>query len=228
MRVVTLVNTADLTVLKLREGGTFTAHDHGRATAKKSNHNHSHGSNPGAGANSTSAEIDGHVWLDPQNAKLIAMTIATELGALAPTHADTFRRNATALSQSLDQLDGDLSATLKPVGAKPFIVFHDAYQYFERRYGLTPAGSVTVNPDVPPSAKRLSELRRKTSDLKAVCIFAEPQFAPRVIDTIAEGTQMRRGVLDPLGASVPAGPDLYFSLMKGLADSIRACLADPS
>lgn len=224
VRVVTLASTQGLTLLPMREGGPFEAHDHGHGG--KGGHAHSHGS-PGK-KRPVEAEMDGHIWLDPQNAKLIVGALAKELSVVAPAHADTFRRNADALTKRLDELDAELAAAIKPVVDKPYIVFHDAYQYFERRYGLAPAGSVTVNPDVPPSAKRLSELRRKISSLKATCVFAEPQFAPKVIDTIVEGTSARRGVLDPLGSAAPAGPEQYFATLKALAGDLRSCLANPS
>jgi len=138
------------------------------------------------------------------------------------------RANADALSIRLDALAKELAETVKPATGKSYIVFHDAYQYFERRYGLAPAGSVTIGPDVPASARRISALRKKVADLKAACIFAEPQFAPRLIDPIIEGTQVRRGVLDPLGAAIPAGPEQYFALMRALASDLRTCLASPS
>ena len=121
-----------------------------------------------------------------------------------------------------------MATALQPVRGKPYIVFHDAYQYFERRYGLEPAGSVTVSPDVPPSAKRLTELRARIATLKAACVFAEPQFQPRIIDTIVEGTAARRGTLDPLGAAIPAGPEQYVTLMRALAADLKSCLADPA
>lgn len=226
VRVATLASTEKLTLLPMREGGPFEAHDHGHGGKGGHKHGHSHG---GSSKKKTAeAEMDGHIWLDPQNAKLIADVLAKELSVIAPAHAETFRRNADALTKRLDELDAELAASIKPAVDKPYIVFHDAYQYFERRYGLTPAGSVTVNPDVPPSAKRLSDLRRKIASLKATCVFAEPQFAPKVIDTIVEGTSARRGVLDPLGSAAPAGPEQYFATLRGLAGDLRSCLASPA
>ncbi len=227
VRVVTLEATPGLTLHALRTGETFEADVH--ESAGKAGHNH------GAGhqhhrplPKATVVPIDGHVWLDPTNAKLIASAIAEALAAAAPDQAATFRANAAEFGRQLDQLDAELAEALKPVAGKPYIVFHDAYQYLERRYGLTPAGSVTVSPDVPPSAKRLTDLRRKIAGLKATCIFAEPQFAPRVIDTIIEGTAARRGTLDPLGAAIPAGADQYAKLMRALAADLKSCLANPA
>ena len=147
---------------------------------------------------------------------------------MAPAHADRLRGNARALGERLDALAVELEAKLKPVADRPYIVFHDAYQYLERRYGLRPVGSVTISPDVSPSAKRLTELRRKIAGLKATCVFAEPQFEPRIVESIVEGTVARRGVLDPLGAATEAGADQYFKLMRSLANDLAACLASPA
>ncbi len=228
VRVATLASTEGLTLFRMREGGTFEAHAHGQGDKGGHKHGHAHSHGGSAKKKPAEAEMDGHIWLDPQNAKLIVGALAKELSLVAPAHADTFSRNADSLTKRLDELDAELAAAIKPLVDKPYIVFHDAYQYFERRYGLAPAGSVTVNPDVPPSAKRLSELRRKIASLRATCVFAEPQFAPKVIDTIVEGTSARRGVLDPLGSAAPAGPEQYFTTLRGLASGLRSCLADPS
>lgn len=225
VRVVTLQETPGLTLLPMREGGPFEAHDHGGDKGHKHGHGHAHGSK---GKGKSAADMDGHIWLDPENAKKLASHIAEQLAAVAPAQAETFRNNAAEFGRRADGLGLELEAKLKSAAGKPYIVFHDAYQYFERRYGLAAAGSVTVSPEVPPSAKRLTDLRKKISSLKATCVFAEPQFAPKVIDTIVEGTSARRGVLDPLGSSIPAGPELYPALMKALASDLGACLANPS
>lgn len=229
VRVVTLAGAPGLTLLPQREGGPFEAHEHGKAKGPAQKHSHDHAHAHGSGSTAKAADgIDGHLWLDPGNAKTMAVHMAEELAAVAPEHAQALRKNASELAQRIDQLDAELGEMLKPIAGKSYIVFHDAYQYLERRYGLTPAGSVTVNPDVPPSAKRLTELRRKIASLKAACVFAEPQFTPKVIDTIVEGTSARRGTLDPLGAGIPAGPGHYFAMMKAMASDLRACLANPA
>ena len=222
VRVITLEATPGLTLHALRTSATFEADAHD--TNAKSAHGHQH-HKPLPAAR---AAIDGHIWLDPANAKLIAGAIAEALALAAPEQAATFRANAAGLGQELDRLDRELGVALAPVRAKSYIVFHDAYQYLERRYGLQAVGSVTLSPDVPPSARRLTELRRKITDLKAACVFAEPQFTPKIITTIIEGTAARRGTLDPLGAAIPAGPEHYFTLLRGLASGLNACLADPA
>jgi len=223
VRVVTLAQVPDLTSYAMRSGGGFEAHAHAKAGAHEHTHGkagHKHGKAPEQGE-------DGHIWLDPANAKLIAAHIANVLATEAPEHADRLKANAAALSGRLDELSAEIERDLKPLAGRGYVVFHDAYQYLEQRYGLSPMGSVTVSPEMAPSAKRLSELRRKISGLKAACVFAEPQFEPRLVDTVAEGTSARKGTLDPLGAAVPAGPELYFTLMRALVANLKACL-DPA
>lgn len=232
VRVVTLEDASGLTLHTIRTGATFEQdahdHDHGHKGRKgKRVDAHSHHDQGKSGKKSTEAH-DGHIWLDPANAKVITQYIATVLATAAPEHAARFKENAETVSRMLDQLDAELGQTLKPVAGRPYVVFHDAYQYLEHRYGLTPAGAVTVSPEIAPSAKRLSELRKKISTLKAVCVFAEPQFEPKLVRTITEGTSARTGTLDYLGASLKPGPDLYFSVLRSLAGDLKTCLSNPS
>ncbi len=123
------------------------------------------------------------------------------------------------------QLVAEIEATLAPVKNRPFIVFHDAYQYFEHRFGLAVAGSVTVTPDSLPGAQRVRDLHAMVAAAGAVCVFAEPQFEPAVVNTIIEGTPAKAGTLDPEGAGLTEGPSLYIQLITGLADSLIDCLA---
>jgi zinc transport system substrate-binding protein len=216
---VTLQDAPGLKLLGLRRGATFEQHSHGKSKHGHGHHGHSH-SHPKAGD-----AIDGHAWLDPGNAKAMADRIAQVLSAKYPEQAAKFAANATALKARIDALAAELERDLAPVADKPYIVFHDAYQYLERRYGLSVAGSISVSPDVPPSAKRLTELRRKIMSLGAVCVFAEPQFEPKVVASLIEGTPARTGTLDPEGGRLEPAPDLYFTLMRNLARDLKACLA---
>ena len=213
---VTLEEAPGLTLYPMRTGGTFEADDHGHGKGGKDKHDHAHDDEKNA--------TDGHLFLDPANARLIATYMADVLGKAHPAGADRFKANAEAFGREMGALLTELEAKTKPLAGRPFIVFHDAYQYFERRFGLEAAGSVTVSPDVAPSARRLSALRRKIGELKAVCVFSEPQFEPRLVVTITEKTDARRGVLDPLGVSIPAGPSHYTTLLRSLAADLEACL----
>ncbi len=218
--VARLDNAPGLVKLPFREGGAFEAHDDG------DEHDHDHAADDhGHDDHDDHHGFDTHLWLDPMNAKAMAAEITTTLVAADPANALTYEANAKALDEKLDALDEEIAATVSPVKDKPFIVFHDAYQYFEHRNHIRVAGSITVSPETIPGAERVSEIHRKVGDLGATCVFAEPQFEPRLVDVVIEGTKAKSGVLDPEAATLPAGPDLYFTLMRGIAGSMRNCLA---
>jgi zinc transport system substrate-binding protein len=165
-----------------------------------------------------------HLWLDPENAKAMVADIAARLTAADPDRAQTYMANAARIARQLSALDRELAETLTPLQDKPYIVFHDAYQYIEARYGLTSVGSMTDNAEQGPGAGRLSRIRERLGISGALCVFAEPQFEPDLVDTLASGTGAQAAVLDPLGAGLPAGADLYAELMRAMAASLVACL----
>jgi zinc transport system substrate-binding protein len=218
VKVVTLSEVSGLRLLPIRKGGGFEEHDH-------DDHSHGHGQG-GKSAAKGKTEIDGHLWLDPNNAKLIAAALATMLSEIRPEHASVFKANAERLGKRLDELVATIAAEMKPLAGRPYIVFHDAYQYFEQRFGLTPVGSITVNPETPPSGKRLQGLRKKVASLDAVCVMSEPQFDAKVANAVTTGTKSRSGVLDPLGAKLEPGPGLYPALIANLAAALKSCLGD--
>lgn len=220
-RAVELVDAPGVEVLGLREGGAFDEHGHDEEDDAAPAHE-AHDDEHGLG------DIDMHVWLDPLNAAAMAHEIAAALGDADPDNAALYTKNAAALDLRLQALTAELAEDLAPVRGAGYIVFHDSYQYFEHRFGLTPAGSITVSPDVMPGADRLTEIRAKVSELGAACVFAEPQFEPKLISVVTEGTDARAGTLDPLGAEADAGPELYFEVMRGLAGSFTTCLAEAS
>ncbi|AWB08385.1 zinc ABC transporter substrate-binding protein ZnuA (plasmid) [Azospirillum humicireducens] len=219
---LTLMELKGLTLLETREGGAWEAHDHGHEAGHKG-HDHKH-EHKGHDHAEEHEELNSHIWLDPANARAIVKAVAEALAAKDPADAEAFRTNAERTLQQLDALDAELKATLAPVKDKPFVVFHDAYQYFEARYDLSAVGSITVSPDRRPSAKRLSAIRAKIGGLGAACVFAEPQFEPALVQTVVEGTKARTGVLDPEGAGLPEGEALYPTLLRNLAASLRGCL----
>ena len=170
-------------------------------------------------------EFDVHVWLDPENAKVLVQEIKEALVELDPNNAGKYEANAKNLMLKLDRLISEISSTLASSKGKGFVVFHDAYQYFEERFGMTAVGSITVSPEVVPGASRIRELKDKIVELDAHCVFSEPQFQPKIVFTVAEGTQANTGVLDPLGASIADGPELYFTLIRDMANSLQECLS---
>ena len=205
-------------------------HEHEHAEAKHDDdhgHDHDHEQTAEAGHDHDDhghGAFDGHVWLDPHNARAMVQEIGEALADADPANAQRYKANADAVARRLDDLTAEIAATLEPVRDRPFVVFHDAYQYFERRFGLSAAGSITVIPDVMPGAERVAEVREKVGELGATCVFSEPQFEPKLVQVVTEGTGARTAVLDPLGASIDAGPDQYFALMRAMAKSVRDCL----
>ena len=209
--VVALGQVSGIELLPTREGGMFEAHDDGDEHGHEAHH-HAHG------------EFDMHMFLDPANARIMVSAIADTLSAADPENAATYVANAAAENVALDQLIADIAAKLARVKDQPIVVFHDAYQYFERRFDLTVAGSITVSPENMPGADRISSVRDKLKTLGTACVFAEPQFDPRIVDVLVESTQAGRGVLDPEGANLDEGPGLYPALLNAMADSIVECL----
>jgi zinc transport system substrate-binding protein len=206
-RVVTLMRHGDIRLLEAREGGVWEDHQAQEAGVER----HHHG-------------LDPHLWLSPDNAGRIVRIVRDELIALDPGNADRYRDNAGALLQRIADLDRSLRERLEPLRGEPYLVFHDAYQYFERHYGLRAVGSVTVSPERPPGARRLHQLRGKIRTSGARCVFAEPQFRPGLVRTLIEGSGARGAELDPLGAGLQPGADAWFRLMEGLAGGLVACL----
>lgn len=233
--VVSLADAPGVEKLTLREGGAFEAHDDG--DDKHDDHaGHDHAGHAHAG-HAHSAEkpkeahdehghggFDMHLWLDPGNAKAMVTEIQARLSKADPANAPTYSRNASELAQKIDAMDQEIATALAPVKAKPLVVFHDAYQYFEHHYGINVVGSITVSPETAPGAERLSYIHKKLASLNAICIFAEPQFKPKLIDVVTAGTKAKSGVLDPEGASLKEGPELYFSLMRNISKSLTDCL----
>lgn len=206
-RIVRMAALEGVRRLAARRGGTWSdrGHDDGHAHAD--------------------ARLDPHVWLDPHNAAVFTRAVATALADVDPANAAHYRDNAATLRTRLEALDRELAAALAPVAGTPYLVFHDAYQYLEARYGLAAAGAVTVAPGRSPGARRLHELRTRIEHEGIACLFTEPQFPPQLARTIVEGTGARVATLDPLGAGLEPGPGLYFELMRRLAEDLRGCLA---
>lgn len=216
--VVEVAKLPGVQTLAPREGGVWAEHEHDHG------HGHKHG-----GHADRDAEIDGHLWLDPMNGQAIVRALGDILAQRDPGNAERYRANAAAEAARIGELHAELERRLQPVASRPFVVFHDAYQYFELRYGLAAAGSITVSPERQPSAKRLAALRKTIRERGAVCVFAEPQFKAPIVASVAEGTGARTGVLDPIGAPpIQPGPEAYRTLLDRLARDLVGCLAGPT
>ena len=221
--VVELSDAPGIELLRPRESGTFEPHAHGEE-GEHAEEGHDHAHEGEEHAHEHEGERDMHFFLDPANAKAMVAVIAESLVAADPEHAATYGENAASATADLDALIAETEAKLAPVQARPFVVFHDAYQYFEHRFGLNVAGSITISPELSPGADRINAIRDKLKTLDAACVFAEPNFDPRVVDVLIEGTGAKSAMLDPEGANLDAGPDLYRQLIGNIADSLVACL----
>ena len=223
--ILELSRAAGITLLRFRESGAWDEHDEEdedrRAGADdEQGEAHVHRED---GHEHHSGEYNMHLWLDPTNAEVIVDSMAGALSRIDPERTSVYAENAAAVKARLRALDEELKETFAAVRDHGFIVFHDAWQYLDTRYGLRAVGSVTVNPDRAPGAARLSEIREKITEADATCVFAEPQFEPRLVRTLVEGTGAGTGTLDPLGAALEDGPNLYFTLLRANADTFRAC-----
>lgn len=224
-----LLDVEGTTLLHFREGATFERHAHdgeGHGEAELA-HEDAH-PEPEGEHHGESHDIDPHAWLDPQNARHWLDAIAAALAEADPENAGSYARNAADAKAELDALAIDISTMLDPVRGRPFIVFHDAYRYFEERFRIEAAGAISFGDATTPSPARIAEIRAAVRETGARCVFAEPQFASDLIETVIEGTQARSAALDPLGAMFASGPVLYPALMRGLAADLRDCLGPAS
>ncbi len=213
-RIVTLSETKGLTELKYRELEDFKSGHKGHDDHKghKGHEGHHH------------EGTDLHMWLDPKNAIRFVHKIEAELKQADPKNAETYRVNAGELRERLTKLTKTIDSQLKSLKRRPFIVFHDAYQYFENRFGLKAAGTITLNHEVPPSVKQISTIKKRLKTLGAACIFQEPQFNQRISKAVARGTGTKILSIDPLGAAIEPSPGMYNKLLEGITASFKNCL----
>ena len=214
---VAFMDLASIEKLKFREENIFDDHDdhddHDGHDDEHEGHDDHHGHAHG--------EFDAHIWLDPMNAKEMIHEIAHELGDLDPKNKEIYESNANKTLKSLDKLIKDVNSSIsKDVS---YIVFHDAYQYFEKRFGVSSAGALTLNPDVLPGAKQIADVQDLINDKNIKCIFSEPQYNPKIIETLASDMKITTGIMDPLGAYIDKGNTMYFDLIKQISNSINKC-----
>ena len=220
---IELMEIRGINKLKFRERNIFEGHDdHGHKEddhddhAKKEDGHDDHGHEGHA-----HGEFDPHIWLDPLNAKKILKEMAKHLIENDQANESIYKENLKKANKDLDKLVKQVKSELN----KDFksIVFHDAYQYFEKRFEVNVLGAFTVNTDVLPGAEQLSEIREIIEHEKVTCVFSEPQFNPNIINAVAKDTNIKTGVLDPLGATLNPGKGLYFDLISNMAKSFKGC-----
>ncbi|WP_324754426.1 zinc ABC transporter substrate-binding protein [Roseovarius sp. Pro17] len=209
--VTALLDARGTTLLEFRTGVQFAADDH----------EHEHESGRG---DQESAQYDPHAWLDPQNASVWLGVIADELGRIDPENAETYAANAKASQLRIAAAEAEIGEILAPAKALQFVVFHDAYHYFESRFGLSAAAAIAAGDASDPGPARIEEVRQTMHDLNVACVFSEPEFNPAFVATVIEGTSAKAGLIDPLGAGIEAGPGFYSALLRSVADELVKCV----
>ena len=167
---------------------------------------------------------DPHAWLSPQNAKTWLNVIASKLSAADPKNAGIYFSNAAAGQTEIDALIAEVNATLEPVRRMNFIVFHDAYQYFENDFDFPASGAISIADASDPSPARIQEIQGRISNEGIDCVLAEPQFNPGLVATVMDGSEAKTGILDPLGAGLQPGAKLYPELIRNLSKALTNCL----
>lgn len=185
-------------------------------------HDHAHGEK--GDAHHHHGDYNMHLWLSPEIARLSAVAIHNKLVELMPQSRARLDANLKDFEANLAATDKQVASELAPVKGKGYFVFHDAYGYYEKHYGLTPLGHFTVNPEIQPGAQRLHQIRTQLVEQKATCVFAEPQFRPAVVESVARGTSVRMGTLDPLGTNIQLSKGSYPAFLTQLATQYASCL----
>ena len=225
---IELMEVKGLNILKFRERNIFEEHnhddhdDHAKKEDAHDDHDHDdHAKKEDDHEGHAHGEYDSHIWLDPMNAKVILNEMAEHLIENDAENASKYKDNLKKALKEIDTLTIQVMTELnKSVSS---IVFHDAYQYFEQRFNVNILGAFTVNPDVMPGVKQLAEIREIIEHDKVACVFSEPQFNPNIINAVAKDMKIKTGVLDPLGATLDPGKNLYFNLIKNMSLSFKDC-----
>ena len=213
-KVIELMDTKGSTVLPFRDGATFETHSH----------RHKHDEDGHDEDEHATVNIDPHGWLDPDNGKTWLDVIATELSKIDPENTDIYFDNVSQGKTDIDAVISEIDATLATFRGTNFIVYHDAYQYFERRFDVLAAGSISMGDVSDPSPARIAEIRQTVEELDMTCVFSEPQFNPELVATVVDGTKARARVIDPLGTYLTLGADFYLNLLRNIAQTMASCL----
>lgn len=214
-RNLDLSTVPGLTLLPIRVSNNWEPHTHDHH--HNHNHDHSHDHSHDHIGN------DPHFWLDPDNAIIMATAIADRLAEIDPEHAQIYKANATEFSKEINKDKLLWKKHLAAYKSKPYIVSHDAYQYFNKYFALDGVGAISLHPEIPPSVQRIQQIQALLKAEKVSCIFSEPQFNYKIIDSLIAGTKVHKGQLDPLGQDKDIGPQGYFVLMDDLVQNFVTC-----
>lgn len=192
---------------------------------KEDKHDHKHDHKHSHNHDGHSHDEDWHIWLSPKAGEQIAEQIAERLSQQLPEQKAKIAENLANFKATLATKNSEIAKQLEPVKSKGYYTFHDAYGYFEDAYGLKSLGSFTINPTVAPGAKTLNAIKKSITQKKAQCLFAEPQFTPKVIESLSKGTSAKVGQLDPLGEKIELSREAYPQFLQSLADQFSDCLS---
>ena len=169
-------------------------------------------------------EINWHVWYSPEISRIVAQKVADKLIVQFPNKQERIVRNLAEFNRTLSLQSDKIKAQLAPFNDKGFFVFHDAYGYFNDAYGLNQTGYFTINPLVAPGAKTLAHIKEEITEHRVRCLFTEPQFTPKVVESLSKNADVNVGRLDPMGEAVELGPNSYANFLQFTADSYAECL----
>ena len=223
-KVIELMDAKGATVLSFREGATFEPHSHQHKQHEDGHDEDKHDEDGHDEDEHATGNVDPHGWLDPYNGRIWLDVIATALSKIDPTNSDIYFANATQAKADIDTVISELEATLAEFRGTNFIVYHDAYQYFEKRFDVLAAGSISLGDVSDPSPARIAEVRKKVEELGIICVFSEPQFNSELVRTVTDGVSVKTRVIDSLGTQFTLGPDFYLNVLRGIAQSMASCL----
>ncbi len=171
-------------------------------------------------------QYDYHFWLDVDRMKIAAQGITDFLSKAIPENETIYRKNLKKLNARLAKLDTYIKNKIKSAIGKNFIVTHDAYNYFIKKYGLNKPMSMSFNHNYYIGARDFIDLQRAVRDNTVQCIFEEPAFESYVTRKIlGDNKTIKLGKLDAeWGPEDVSLKDSYFAMMESLADSLSDCL----
>jgi zinc transport system substrate-binding protein len=221
---VPLLEVRETNLLEFRENALFEKHDHDDHDEKDDHDDHDDHDKKDDHDDHGHGAHDPHAWLSLENAKTWLNLIAAELSTADPENAGTYFANAASGRMEIDSLAIEINEILDPVRGKSFVVFHDAYQYFEKSFDFPSAGAISLSDASDPSPSRVAKIQGRVKNEKVTCVLAEPQFNPGIVDTVLSGTDAKTGIIDPLGSELELGPELYSHLMRNIAKTLAGCL----
>jgi len=233
IKIVDLLEETGIEHLSIRDNEAWERHDHhghddhddhDKHSKKHDDHDHDKHAKKHDDHDDHQTKDDVHIWLSPDNAIKIINKANKVLSLYYPQNAKIYDENTKIMIDKINKLKAELTKDLAPIKDKPYVVFHDAYQYFEKAFGLNAVGSVALEGDIASSPKQVSYIKEKIVKLKASCVFQEPQFDSKLVKIVVEGTNAQIGTLDPLGVGIKDEKDFYLQLLRNMAKSLKECL----